>query len=144
MVEFLFLNKTDLGVNSIQLAESNRGFSFKMENNGPLDMRLNSMSDDYPMASDVLNSLNESDLIKMLKEGGETKNAVRIARGIVQYRAMKPFQSTLELVNIIQSVYGNEKFKNRNVATKSFQSLRIYVNEEYTNLKVSLSKCESL
>jgi 16S rRNA (cytosine1402-N4)-methyltransferase len=140
----IFNKNVDLGVNSIQLAESERGFSFKKENNGPLDMRLNALSEDYPMASDVLNSLNESDLIKMLKEGGETKNAVRIARGIINHRALKPFQSTLELVDIVQSVYGNEKFKNRNVATKSFQSLRIYVNEEYNNLKVSLSKCESL
>eukprot|EP01080_Neovahlkampfia_damariscottae_P001579 gene1579-12704_t len=136
----------DLGLNSIQLSESERGFSFKNENNGPLDMRMNSDSYEYPLASEVLNSLNEYDLIDMFKEGGENKMAFKLSKEIIKFRSIKPFETTNEFTNLIEKVYGNKKMlKNkRNSSTKAFQALRIYVNDEFRSLKISLEKSNKL
>ena len=117
----------DLGVSSFQLDEASRGFSYNAD--APLDMR---MSDTNPLtAYEVVNSYSESELKRILFEYGEERFAGRIASKIVNARAIKPIETTIELSELIKSAIPSAA---RNVghhpAKRSFQAIRIEVNGE--------------
>lgn len=118
----------DLGVSSHQLDEKSRGFSYQAD--AALDMR---MSDEGMTAADVVNTYAEEDLRRILFEYGEENNARAIARKIVERRAERPFETTLELVDCIKSAFGG-RYTDKNPARRTFQALRIEVNGELSGL----------
>lgn len=121
----------DIGVSSFQIDQAERGFSFTKS--GPLDMRMG----DGETASDILATRTESELTKIFWDYGEEKNARRIARAIVNDREIKPFTNTIQLAELCGRVYGRTKEK-INPATRVFQALRIYVNDELGELETAL------
>ncbi len=117
----------DLGVSSLQLDKPSRGFSFLRE--GPLDMRLG--SDTALTAEQIVNRWPAEQIAMLLKEFGEEPQADRIARAIVARRATKPLTSTLELAACVESVVPRT---GHHPATRTFQALRIAVNQELESL----------
>ncbi|KAG2387765.1 hypothetical protein C9374_001359 [Naegleria lovaniensis] len=129
----------DLGVSSMQLDYGHRGFSFLRD--GPLDMRMNPSDENCPTAREVLNNMSELDLRMIIAKFGEEENASKIAKSIVHYRNnVKPFDTTLELANLIESItpFKDRKKKKIHPATKTFQAIRIYVNDELGALATAL------
>ena len=120
----------DLGISTDQLEQSGRGFTFLKDE--PLDMRI---SGEGITASDILNSWDESALELVLRGFGEESNSRRIAREIVEGRKVKPFATTFDLVKVVGKRRGKI-----HPATKTFQALRIAVNEELANLETGLEK----
>lgn len=127
----------DLGVSSMQLDQAQRGFSFMQD--GPLDMR---MGPDGPSAADLVNSLEESDLADILYHFGEERGARRIARRIVAERLETPIQSTRQLAEIIEKCLPRPKPGQSHPATRSFQAIRIAVNDEFGELVAGLEAAE--
>ena len=127
----------DIGVSSMQLDEANRGFSFQSD--GPLDMR---MGDKGPTAADVVNTEEESKLADILFHLGEERRSRAMARAIVTRRTEKPFTRTSELAQLAEKVLGRAKIDGRHAATRTFQALRIYVNDELGELTRGLSAAE--
>jgi 16S rRNA (cytosine1402-N4)-methyltransferase len=126
----------DLGISSWHLEESRRGFSFKRDE--PLDMRYNPTS--CPLtAFEIVNYWSPEEIERVLKEFGEEQFARRIAERIGEKRKIKTIRTTLDLVEVIkESVPSWYKNKRIHFATKTFQALRIAVNNELENLKVGL------
>ena len=117
----------DLGVSSPQLDESERGFSYMAD--APLDMRMDNTS--ALSAWNVVNEWSESELAKILFEYGEEKFSRRIAARICEKRAVKPIETTLELVDIIKSAMPASALREKqHPAKRSFQAIRIAVNDE--------------
>jgi len=116
----------DLGVSSMQLDQAERGFSFMKD--GALDMR---MSQDGPSAADIVNDADESVLADILFQYGEERASRRIARAIITAR---PITTTMELVGVIEKCLPRPKPGQSHPATRSFQALRIAVNNEYDEL----------
>ncbi len=141
-IDSLFLNKQfdgiilDLGICSTHLDEPSRGFSF--QSNGPLDMRMNTSSGFS--ASEWLNSAPEKEIADILYKYGEEKASRKIANAIVESREIKFIETTIELSNIIQGAI--KRTGKNHPATKSFQAIRIHVNNELYHLKIVLSKLE--
>ncbi len=130
----------DLGVSSMQLDEASRGFSFLRD--GPLDMR---MSQSGPTAADLVNTLSEAELARILSEYGEERRARAIARTIVRERARQPLQTTFDLVAVVESVLGRARPGERiHPATRTFQALRLAVNEELAQVEEGLAAAERL
>ena len=129
----------DIGVSSMQLDDPLRGFSFQTD--GPLDMR---MAAHGPTAADVVNTMDEEPLANILFELGEEKRSRAIARAIVQDRGATPFTTTLQLARLISRVMGGRREDGRHPATRSFQALRIYVNDELGELKSGLAAAERI
>lgn len=129
----------DLGVSSMQIDQAERGFSFQKE--GPLDMR---MSAEGLSAAEIVNSFALADLVKIFRSFGEEKRAVSIARMIVKKRAEKPFTTTLELSNAIEALLPRRYFEKIHPATRVFQALRMYVNNELGELVQALIAAEKL
>lgn len=121
----------DIGVSSYQIDQAERGFSFNKD--GPLDMRMG----DGETAAEVLATRTEAEIAKIFWDYGEEKNSRRIARAIVNDRDEKPFVSTLQLAGLCERVYGHKKEK-IHPATRVFQALRIYVNDELGELERAL------
>ncbi len=121
----------DLGLSSDQLQDSGRGFSFQVKE--PLDMRY-SPEDNNLTAEKIINQWPEKELIKMLKDNSEEKKAKSIARVIVEERKKEPIKNTLQLAGIIVKNCSSTG-KRIHPATKTFQALRIEVNDELENLK---------
>jgi len=127
----------DLGISSFQLADSSRGFSFQAD--GPLDMRIN--QDSFLSAYDLINSLSEMELSKILKNYGEERWHHRIARFLVEQRAKSPIQTTRELREaVLRAMPRSFKRHKIDPATRTFQAFRIAVNRELESLEVALSK----
>jgi 16S rRNA (cytosine1402-N4)-methyltransferase len=126
----------DLGVSSMQLDQGERGFSFRRD--GPLDMR---MDPNAPVsASTLVNELPETELASILWELGEERYSRRIAKRIVQDRKARPFQTTLQLADVIRSCFPTAERHGRiHPATRSFQALRIAVNEELEALEPAIT-----
>ncbi len=124
----------DLGVSSMQLDLAERGFSFMRD--GPLDMR---MSQDGPSAADLCNTADESELADIIYLYGEERASRRIARAIV---AARPLTSTLQLAKVVESCLPRAKPKQSHPATRTFQALRIAVNNEYGELAEGLMAAE--
>ena len=130
----------DLGVSSNQINNSSRGFSF--QNDGPLDMKMGLSNIN---AHEIVNSYDEKKLANIFYELGEEKFSRRIAKNIVINRSKKSIDNTLELSDIIKkSVPYSNSNKKIHPATKSFQALRIYVNDELNELRQALEKSENL
>ena len=128
----------DIGVSSMQLDQPERGFSFRGD--GPLDMR---MSDEGQSASDVVNNAGEGELADIFYYYGEEKMSRRIAAAIVAARAIAPIERTHQLADIIRKAIGGKHGKT-DPATRSFQGLRIYVNQEFESLENGLKAAENL
>ena len=131
----------DLGYSSYELEELGSGLSFQTDET--LDMRLsNSLG---VTAADLLNSLSEKDIAKLIYEYSDEKMSRKIAREIVKTRSLKKIQTTKDLVEIINSVsYPGYERGRINPATRTFQALRIVVNDEIENLKKSLPQAARL
>ncbi len=127
----------DLGVSSMQLDLAERGFSFMKD--GPLDMR---MSQDGVSAADVVNGASEAVLADILFQYGEERQSRRIARAIVAARAERPFETTLQLADLIEKTLTRSKPGQSHAATRSFQALRIAVNDEFGALIAGLEAAE--
>ncbi|WP_425099121.1 16S rRNA (cytosine(1402)-N(4))-methyltransferase RsmH [Tropicibacter sp. S64] len=127
----------DLGVSSMQLDRAERGFSFMKD--GPLDMR---MAQSGPSAADLVNTLPEEEIADILYHYGEERQSRKLAGRIVRARAEKPFETTLELASLIENTIGRTKPGQAHAATRSFQALRIAVNEEYQALWQGLLAAE--
>ena len=127
----------DLGVSSMQLDQSARGFSFMRD--GPLDMR---MSQDGQSAADLVNGAEEAVLADILYLYGEERASRRIARAIVRARDEAPIESTLRLAGIVEQCLPRSKPGQAHPATRSFQAIRIAVNDEYGELMRGLEAAE--
>ncbi len=123
----------DIGVSSMQLDEAERGFSFSKE--GALDMR---MSQSGVSAKDIVNTYDEQALADLIYQYGEEKKSRQIAREIVEYRKHKEIETTTELAEIIYKVI-HKKFGEIDPATRTFQALRIAVNDELGELSRGLT-----
>ncbi|MFN3265391.1 MAG: 16S rRNA (cytosine(1402)-N(4))-methyltransferase RsmH [Deinococcales bacterium] len=129
----------DLGVSSFQLDDKTRGFSFHED--APLDMR---MSQHGESAADVVNTLEVEDLARIIFEYGEERHSRRIARAIVEEREKTPFVSTVQLANTIKRAYPGQHARGIHPARRTFQALRIYVNDELGALKDGLSAAKQI
>jgi len=128
----------DIGVSSMQIDEGARGFSFMRD--GPLDMR---MSQAGPSAADVVNRASEEMIANILFRFGEERKSRRIARGIVAARKDAPITTTLQLADIIKKNLPYPKPNQPHPATRSFQALRIAVNDELGELARGLVAAEA-
>lgn len=128
----------DIGVSSPQLDQADRGFSFQKD--GPLDMR---MGDTGPTVADILEKIDETDLANVIYEYGEEKLSRRIARAIVKTRDTQKISTTKQLADIVRAVVPKNK-NGTDPATRTFQALRIYVNDELGELKRALAASETL
>ena len=128
----------DLGLSSFQIDEAERGFSFRHD--GPLDMR---MSRSGPSAADLVNGLPEAELADVLYRFGEERLSRRIARAVVAERALAPIETTLRLAAIVRRVVPREK-SGLDPATRSFQALRIRVNDELAQIEDGLAQAARL
>jgi 16S rRNA (cytosine1402-N4)-methyltransferase len=122
----------DLGLSSLQLSDPQRGFSFRHK--GPLDMRFDPSQP--RTASDLVNHLNEERLAEILRNFGEEPKSGRIARAIVNAR---PIEHTQELAELVERVAGKRK-RRIHPATRTFQALRIAVNDELNALEIGLAQ----
>jgi 16S rRNA (cytosine1402-N4)-methyltransferase len=118
----------DLGVSSMQLDDASRGFSFRFD--APLDMRMGS---EGQSAADLVNSLDENELTRILRDYGEEPMAKRIARAIISARTESPIATTTQLAEVIRSVK-RARYGEIDPATLTFQALRIATNEELSGL----------
>jgi 16S rRNA (cytosine1402-N4)-methyltransferase len=128
----------DLGVSSLQLDTAERGFSFRFD--GPLDMR---MSGSGPTAADLVAGLSEEDLAGLIRDFGEERHARRIARAIAQARRQNPIQRTLELADLVRVAVPKSE-PGLDPATRTFQALRIAVNDELGELERAFAAAERL
>ncbi|XP_056382659.1 12S rRNA N4-methylcytidine (m4C) methyltransferase isoform X2 [Hyla sarda] len=135
----------DAGCSSMQFDRPERGFSLSKD--GPLDMRMDAHRyPDMPTAADVVNALDQQALASILKTYGEEKHAKKIASAIVQARSIYPITRTQQLASIVAGVclYNRKDLLQRpaHVATKTFQSLRIFVNDELNELYAGLQTAQ--
>ena len=130
----------DLGVSSNQIDNPDRGFSF--QNEGPLDMKMGSSTLN---AYEIVNSFDETKLADIFFQFGEEKHSRKIAKNIIKNRAIKPIDNTIALSDIVKKSVPHSNSKNKiHPATKTFQALRIYINDELNELKLALQKSENL
>lgn len=127
----------DLGVSSFQLDEADRGFSFQTD--ADLDMR---MEKEGLSAADAVNRLGETALADLIYRYGEDDDSRRIARAIVQSRALAPITRTLAFAKLVEDSVGGRKGARTHPATKTFQALRMLVNDELGELARGLSAAE--
>jgi len=128
----------DLGVSSMQLDNGNRGFSFTHD--GDLDMR---MGNDGKSAKDFVNHYKEEEIARVIYEYGDEPSSRKIARRIVEARGRAPINTTFELADIVRRAI-NRKPGKIDLATKTFQAIRIWVNDELESLSRFLDKALSL
>ena len=119
----------DIGCSSLQLDSAERGFSFASD--GPLDMR---MGETGPTAADILEKAEWEELVRILRDYGEERRARAIARAIVRRREQEPLRTTAQLSRLVQDVMGGRE-RRIHPATRTFQALRIAVNDELGQLE---------
>ncbi len=127
----------DIGVSSMQLDEAERGFSFMRD--GPLDMR---MARDGESAADIVNTWDHGPLAHILKLYGEERQSGRIATAILRRRVAEPFTRTLDLAAVVEKALGGRRGAPTHPATRTFQALRIAVNDELGELTKGLEAAE--
>ncbi len=128
----------DLGVSSPQLDQGNRGFSFRL--NGPLDMR---MSKEGPTAEEFINKVDEKTLADIIYELGDEIFSKRIAKLIIRERSKDNIVNTIQLAKIIRAAIPKSKNKT-DPATKTFQAIRMYLNDEISELETGLKAAERI
>jgi 16S rRNA (cytosine1402-N4)-methyltransferase len=128
----------DLGVSSRQLDDASRGFSFRLD--GPLDMRMEKAG---ATATDAVNALGERALAEIIRAYGEERHAHRVARAIVERRRTRPIARTSELADIVRRVVPRAR-DGLDPATRTFQALRVHVNDELGELARGLGAAERL
>lgn len=128
----------DLGVASSQLDDSGRGFSFRHD--GPLNMR---MDGGRPNAADIIAAMDAEQLADIIENYGEEKMAARVARAIVEARKITPITTTSQLADVVRRVVPRSR-DGLDPATRTFQALRIYVNDEMGELERGLIQAEKL
>ncbi len=128
----------DVGVSSMQLDQAERGFSFRLE--GPLDMR---MSGEGPSAADIVNNAGERDLANIIYILGEERHSRAVARAIVRAREQAPITTTSALADLVASVVRSRP-GDIHPATRTFQGLRIFVNDELGELARALGAAERI
>jgi len=128
----------DLGVSSYQIDDPARGFSFRHD--GPLDMQMGSSGSN---AAQLVNLCPESELADILYEYGDEKASRKIAKAIVERRKSQKFETTSDLAGVIRSVVRPDK-SGIDPATRSFQALRIAVNEELTDIEAALEQAAEM
>ena len=126
----------DLGVSSPQVDEAQRGFSFKQD--GPLDMRMD--PDGGPSAAEWLMQASEKEIGEVIKTYGEERFAKQIARAIVAARSQRPLQRTRELAEIVAKAVPTREPR-QDPATRTFQAIRIFINQELEELEMTLPQC---
>jgi 16S rRNA (cytosine1402-N4)-methyltransferase len=124
----------DLGISSVQLDDATRGFSFQVE--GPLDMRMDRSSP--TTAADLVNSMRERDLADLIYEYGEEPASRRIARAIARARETQAIRTTTELADIVRRAAFRSRRPGLHPATRTFQALRIRVNQELAGLQPAI------
>jgi 16S rRNA (cytosine1402-N4)-methyltransferase len=127
----------DLGLSSLQLEEKSRGFSFQRQ--GPLDMRFSPRQE--LTAADIVNTYSEEDLADLLRRYGEERQSRRIARGLIEER---PFRTTTQLAKAVEQAVGRRTRGVIHPATRTFQALRIAVNQELLHLETALLQAHGL
>jgi 16S rRNA (cytosine1402-N4)-methyltransferase len=136
----------DIGVSSMQLDDADRGFSFMSP--GPLDMRMfaarGNVPEDGPDAAHLVNTLEADDLADLIFHLGEERRARQIARAIVRERETAPLTTTTALADLVARVYGRPPRDGRHPATRTFQALRIAVNDELRQLAQALYAAETM
>ena len=125
----------DLGLSSMQLESSGRGFSLRADE--PLDMRFDPTSE-VETAADLLNSMSAAELEQILRAYGEEPRARRVARSIEYRRSQRPFTTTGDLVAAVTAALGPARGRRIHPATRTFQALRIAVNDELGALETGL------
>lgn len=131
----------DIGVSSMQLDEAERGFSFRYD--GPLDMRMDTRSEGET-AADIVNNYAQDDLANLIYQFGEERHSRRVARKIVERRQETPFTRTLDLADVVRSAVPKSKNSKLDGATRTFQALRIAVNDELGELDRALEAAEDI
>ncbi|MGB7370458.1 16S rRNA (cytosine(1402)-N(4))-methyltransferase RsmH [Erythrobacter sp.] len=126
----------DIGVSSMQLDQSERGFAFSSD--GPLDMRMGQQGES---AADFLNEADEAAIADVLYEYGEERQSRRVARAIV---AARPLETTGELARVVRRALGHKPHDKKDPATRTFQAVRIHVNDELGELRAGLVAAETL
>lgn len=129
----------DVGVSSYQLDDAERGFSFRAD--APLDMRMDRAG---PSAMDAVARLSGPALAELLRDYGEERDANRIARAITRAREEAPIRSTLQLADLVERAVGGRKGARIHPATRSFQALRLLVNDELGELAGALGAAERI
>ncbi len=129
----------DIGVSSMQIDQADRGFSFQAD--GPLDMR---MGDDGPTAADIVNKFEEADLARVIWILGEERRSRQIARAILAARDKAPIEGTNQLADIVSKALGGRRGAKRHPATRTFQALRMMVNQELEELARALYAAEAI
>jgi 16S rRNA (cytosine1402-N4)-methyltransferase len=127
----------DIGVSSMQLDQAERGFSFQAD--GPLDMRMSSAG---RSAADVVNEMREEDLARIIYLYGEERRSRIIAKRIAETRRESPFTTTRQLAEVVSRAVGGRRGDDQHPATRTFQALRIYVNDELGELVHALAAAE--
>ncbi len=128
----------DLGISSMQVDDRLRGFSFLRD--GPLDMRMEKSG---MSAADAINTLSETDLTDIISRYGEERHASRVAKAIVKIRKVRPFMRTIHLADTIRSEVRRSR-AGIDPATRTFQALRIYINDELGELERGLIGAENV
>lgn len=126
----------DIGVSSMQLDRADRGFSF--QNDGPLDMR---MSQSGPTAAEWLNEADEAEIANVLYRYGEERQSRRVARAIV---AARPLSRTAELAAVVRRALGVRPGQPKDPSTRTFQAIRIFLNQELAELEAGLNAAEAV
>lgn len=151
----------DLGVSSMQLDDASRGFSFRSQLDGPLDMRMGQFHDAQQQqqqrynsdggvgvtAKDIVNQCSEQELAQIIYEYGDEKYASKIARAIVNYRKKTVIETTGQLAQIVRSavpVGVSSGSSSKDPSTKTFQAIRIHVNDELASIRDALIASEKL
>ena len=127
----------DIGVSSMQLDNPQRGFSFNKE--GPLDMRMGTSE---LTAEEFINSVSEDELADIIYNYGDERKSRRIAKLIVEHRKINPIKTTLHLADIILRANPKKNNHKKHPATKTFQAIRIYLNDEFNELFAGLTNAE--
>lgn len=126
----------DIGVSSMQLDQGDRGFAFMHD--GPLDMRMSQAGES---AADFLNTADEEAIANVLYRYGEERQSRRVARAIV---AARPLATTGELARVVRRALGHKPHDKKDPATRTFQAVRIHVNDELGELEAGLAAAEAL
>jgi len=136
----------DIGVSSMQIDDPERGFSFQAD--GPLDMRMSAAHgqdlEAAATAADIVNGLAEERLADLIYQLGDERRSRAIARAICRRREEQAFATTLDLAQLVAKVYGRPPKDGRHPATRTFQALRIAVNDELGELAHALNAAEDL